>query len=148
MAYSKQTWDTNSYVNPTRMNHMEDGIEANSTDVSNNALLLDEVYELDLINGWDGQIFVTVNRNGRITCLSGALLVTGNVSSPIFARADTIPQNCITNKSVPVATQGGAIYSSVGSTDVISFGQDANGWYATLNSQDHNVVFNSIYGRA
>lgn len=26
MAYSKQTWDTNSYVNPTRMNHMEDGI--------------------------------------------------------------------------------------------------------------------------
>ena len=26
MAYSKQTWDTTSYVNPTRMNHMEDGI--------------------------------------------------------------------------------------------------------------------------
>ena len=30
MSYSKQTWDTNSYVNPTRMNHMEDGIKANS----------------------------------------------------------------------------------------------------------------------
>ena len=30
MAYSKQTWDTTSYVNPTRMNHIEDGIEANS----------------------------------------------------------------------------------------------------------------------
>lgn len=28
MAYSKQTWDTTSYVNPTRMNHIEDGIEA------------------------------------------------------------------------------------------------------------------------
>ena len=28
MSYSKQTWDTNSYVNPTRMNHIEDGIEA------------------------------------------------------------------------------------------------------------------------
>lgn len=26
MAYSKQTWDTTSYVNPTRMNHIEDGI--------------------------------------------------------------------------------------------------------------------------
>ena len=26
MAYSKQTWDTISYVNPTRMNHIEDGI--------------------------------------------------------------------------------------------------------------------------
>lgn len=26
MAYTKQTWDTTSYVNPTRMNHIEDGI--------------------------------------------------------------------------------------------------------------------------
>ena len=26
MAYSKQTWDTTSYVNPTRVNHIEDGI--------------------------------------------------------------------------------------------------------------------------
>lgn len=26
MAYDKQTWDTTSYVNPTRMNHIEDGI--------------------------------------------------------------------------------------------------------------------------
>jgi len=31
MAYSKQTWDTTSYVNPTRMNHIEDGIESAST---------------------------------------------------------------------------------------------------------------------
>ena len=28
MEYSKQTWDTTSYVNPTRMNHIEDGIES------------------------------------------------------------------------------------------------------------------------
>ena len=27
MAYSKQTWDTTSVFNPTRMNHMEQGIE-------------------------------------------------------------------------------------------------------------------------
>ena len=26
--YVKQIWDTTSYVNPTRMNHIEDGIEA------------------------------------------------------------------------------------------------------------------------
>ena len=31
MAYSKQTWDTNSIFNPTRMNHIEDGIESAST---------------------------------------------------------------------------------------------------------------------
>lgn len=28
MAYEKQTWDTTSFVNPTRMNHIEEGIEA------------------------------------------------------------------------------------------------------------------------
>ena len=27
MAYEKQTWNTTSYVNPTRMNHIEDGID-------------------------------------------------------------------------------------------------------------------------
>lgn len=31
MAYDKQIWDTTSYVNPTRMNHIEDGIESVST---------------------------------------------------------------------------------------------------------------------
>lgn len=31
MAYSKQTWDTSSYVNPTRMNHIEQGIYDAST---------------------------------------------------------------------------------------------------------------------
>ena len=33
MAYSKQIWDTTSYVNPTRMNHIEQGIY----DASNSA---------------------------------------------------------------------------------------------------------------
>ena len=27
MSYTKQTWDTTSFVNPTRMNHIEDGID-------------------------------------------------------------------------------------------------------------------------
>lgn len=31
MAYSKQTWDTTSIFNPTRMNHIENGIESAST---------------------------------------------------------------------------------------------------------------------
>ena len=33
MAYDKQTWDTNSFVNPTRMNHIENGIKENSDEV-------------------------------------------------------------------------------------------------------------------
>ena len=35
MAYSKQTWDTTSYVNPTRMNHIEDGIYSVDTKTAN-----------------------------------------------------------------------------------------------------------------
>ena len=35
MAYSKQTWDTTSYVNPTRMNHIEDGIDGIPEIISN-----------------------------------------------------------------------------------------------------------------
>ena len=38
MAYEKQTWNTQSYVNPTRMNHIEDGI-AEAMPSENMALL-------------------------------------------------------------------------------------------------------------
>lgn len=34
MAYEKQQWDTTSFVNPTRMNHIEEGIKANSDEVT------------------------------------------------------------------------------------------------------------------
>lgn len=33
MAYEKQQWDTTSYINPTRMNHIEDGIKSNSNEI-------------------------------------------------------------------------------------------------------------------
>lgn len=36
MAYSKQTWDTSSHVDPTRMNHIEDGIADNSFESGSN----------------------------------------------------------------------------------------------------------------
>lgn len=35
MAYSKQTWDTTSIFNPTRMNHIEDGIYSADTRTAN-----------------------------------------------------------------------------------------------------------------
>ena len=35
MSYNKQTWDTTSYVNPTRMNHIENGIEEVSNAIAN-----------------------------------------------------------------------------------------------------------------
>jgi len=33
MSYVQQKWDTSSYINPTRMNHIEEGIKSNSDDV-------------------------------------------------------------------------------------------------------------------
>lgn len=49
MAYSKQTWDTTSYVNPTRMNHIEDGIAsastADGTDYSSGVSVKDKIDE-------------------------------------------------------------------------------------------------------
>lgn len=45
MAYEKQQWDTTSYINPTRMNHIEDGIKANSNEiesVANNVIAYGE----------------------------------------------------------------------------------------------------------
>lgn len=49
MAYSKQTWDTNSVFNPTRMNHIEDGIAsastASGTEYSSGVSVADKIYE-------------------------------------------------------------------------------------------------------
>lgn len=45
MVYEKQQWDTTSYINPTRMNHIEDGIKANSNEiesVANNVIAYGE----------------------------------------------------------------------------------------------------------
>ena len=54
MAYSKQTWDTTSYVNPTRMNHIEDGIYNNSLSIGTQ--ISDRINNSDLDN-------LTVNTN-------------------------------------------------------------------------------------
>ena len=35
-AYTKQTWDTTSVFNPTRMNHIEEGIYGASTNIADN----------------------------------------------------------------------------------------------------------------
>ena len=55
MAYSKQIWDTTSYFNPTRMNHIEDGIESASTaagtDYSAGVSVKDKIDNLIKVDG-------------------------------------------------------------------------------------------------
>ena len=61
LNYLKQIWDTTSYVNPTRMNHIEDGIYAVSNKVDN--LSADDIpYDSnnsvkDMIDNANGDIF-------------------------------------------------------------------------------------------
>ena len=64
MAYSKQTWDTTSYVNPTRMNHIEDGIE----DVSNVAIKYTDITE-------------TTDSSGRILLDSNVATIDNFISA-------------------------------------------------------------------
>ena len=52
MAYSKQTWDTTSYVNPTRMNHIEDGIADAPNEAKN--LLFKTVSNISITTDNDG----------------------------------------------------------------------------------------------
>lgn len=51
MAYSKQTWDTTSYVNPTRMNHIEEGIYDASTNIADNLTTDDSTKALSAKQG-------------------------------------------------------------------------------------------------
>ena len=74
MAYSKQNWDTTSYVNPTRMNHIEDGIES-----------------ADLTSG--GTITGTLNINGNEQIYRGNNKVNIYPSTSLSANRDLILPN-------------------------------------------------------
>ena len=54
MAYSKQTWDTTSYVNPTRMNHIEQGIydasTATGTEYSSGVSVKDKIDSMETVS--------------------------------------------------------------------------------------------------
>ena len=75
MAYSKQTWDTTSYVNPTRMNHIEDGIydASRAINPSNVSLTLTSGNNLSINK-------IDVRRNGEIAIIFLRLQATASLS--------------------------------------------------------------------
>lgn len=50
-AYTKQTWDTTSIFNPTRMNHIEEGIYGASTNIVDNLTSTDATTALSAKQG-------------------------------------------------------------------------------------------------
>ena len=87
-AYTKQTWDTTSIFNPTRMNHIEQGIYDASTNIVDNLTSTDATSSLSAKQGkvikdsleWSEEIIIDdtlawgtlkgiVNKGEKIACL-------------------------------------------------------------------------------
>ena len=79
MAYNKQTWDTTSYVNPTRMNHIEDGIAEVEQEIDQKIADVETISFASSVFADNSKI--KVRRNGKVIKISfsGAQLST-NVS--------------------------------------------------------------------
>lgn len=121
MAYSKQTWDTTSYVNPTRMNHIEDGIEtAQATADTNSASIANIVASLVAQSGCTtefGTFYQTVKWNGtnyNNIPITG-IKITTNVNSRYAIIGVVLSGSYLGNKFIA--------YSSWGGTSVVLTGE-------------------------
>lgn len=107
MAYDKQTWDTTSYVNPTRMNHIEDGI-ANAMTSDTQGVLgaknllplsLDRIKRLNTSGTWSGNVLsknnctYTVNTDSKGNVLDITLNGTPSAQGE-FILYQTTSESC------------------------------------------------------
>ena len=88
MAYSKQTWDTTSYVNPTRMNHIEDGIEGVEAEITTTSQ--DDVAFTN--TKCDSAYQITCRRNGNVVSISTLIHNPNDAISTGEILTDAIPQ--------------------------------------------------------
>lgn len=112
MAYSKQTWDTTSYVNPTRMNHIEDGIydasTATGTEYSSGVSVKQKIDEFEtLVNISDNYYDLKVIKANHLCQLY--LYVKQNVtvtpySTEVFGLPVTLPTQVYVPNSANVNT--------------------------------------------
>jgi hypothetical protein len=91
MAYSKQTWDTTSYVNPTRMNHIEDGIEG--ADLTNHGITIPNktgtiALTSDLVKETYADVSLTLTANQLSRVLVNATADETNVNHRLRIRAN------------------------------------------------------------
>ena len=126
MAYSKQTWDTTSYVNPTRMNHIEQGIyDAQETADSKSNLVTETLlanHYIATASTWEG-----VNLSGNID--------NYEYLGFSFASADKTPTQGIMKAIIPVST-----FKTSDTNSPISIVED---YYNPLDSRALLVCFNS-----
>lgn len=77
MAYEKQTWDTTSFVNPTRMNHIEDGIESAHN----------KIYYRDYTVTTDANGYARSGSEWRINNVINATVLSARMSCDLFHNA-------------------------------------------------------------
>ena len=80
MAYEKQTWNTQSYVNPTRMNHIEDGIADSVPSANFSYLGAKNLNAMPYYEGnhTDNGVVWTVNDDGTVVANNKATGGTSN----------------------------------------------------------------------
>lgn len=92
MAYSKQTWDTTSYVNPTRMNHIEDGIA--SADLTSGGTIngnLNINYPSPSTSNYDSTLTLgNSTAEGTVGNSRGRLLLYSKTEYPALLYSDTL----------------------------------------------------------
>lgn len=113
MAYEKQQWDTTSFVNPTRMNHIEEGIKANSDEVAslNNDLANTKKDVSDL----NSNLTQTNQSLGEYKFLPRYDAVIGTMTSP--SQEYTCGCNCFLIGTIKGAPDGWASVRSAHNTN-------------------------------
>lgn len=146
MAYEKQTWNTQSYVNPTRMNHIEDGIASAMT--SGDMALLG-AKNLNFMPYYHGMsrtasgVTFTVNEDGSITTSGTATAdanffchrrIYGSATDLVLPNGNYILTGCPSGGSMQkYDVQVLRTYNDTAETVARDFG---NGTNVTLNGDD------------
>ena len=122
MAYSKQTWDTTSYVNPTRMNHIEDGIESAST--ATGTEYSSGVSVKDKIDSMPHKTQISVERNATQTMtleigVQGGILIISRGTNGIYALANNGVVALVSASGVTVSFTDSTHISITNSTNTI-----------------------------
>lgn len=116
MAYSKQTWDTTSFVTPTKMNHIEDGIEAVENEIPANISDLSDVA-------------ITTPTNGQILKYDSSASKWKNANESSGGLLPHLIINSETGATV-TATLGGTTYTATEtSTGIYEVDVNAFGFY-------------------
>lgn len=110
------------------------------------ALGVEYVYTLTLINGWTGNVEVNVNSLNRVVAIQGYLDAT-DATSTTFCNGGTIPATCYNDKLLPVSGQGLSFKANSNQAYTIGFSQDGDNWVGVASDIETFAVVNT-YVRA